>query len=299
MVRKRLLSIGAAAIVGASATVAWLIQGPEFPSRDFSGLEGDVNRGAYIARLSGCIGCHTDIKKGDAVLAGGAEIKTDFGSFYPPNITPDKQSGIGEWSLTDFSRAVTAGRNPDGIPYFPSFPYTFYSRLNNQDIIDLWAAVQSVPPSGNQPPQHDMRFPFGFHQGAGFWQRLFFTGDKLEPRKDKSPDWNRGRYIAEGPAHCAACHTPRNLLGGRISGQEYTGGTGPGKEKIPPITRRSLVKNNWSIDDLAYALRSGIKPDGDLFGGSMAEVVKDGSRYWSNEDLKALSTYIFDTDFEK
>ncbi len=293
------MGFGATIILGASVIGLWLIQGPTIPQRDFSGLSGDVNRGAYVARLAGCIGCHTDAKAGGAVLAGGAEIKTDFGSFYPPNITPHETDGIGSWTLAGFSRALTAGKNPDGIHYFPSFPYVFYSRLNNQDIMDLWAAVRSVPSISGGPPEDGMRFPFGFHQGVGVWQRLFFDSGELEPEPTKSAEWNRGRYLAEGPTHCAACHTPRNLLGARIDGQEYAGGVGPGGERIPPINRGALDKKKWTVDDLAYGLRSGIKPDGDVFSGSMAELVRDGTQYWSNEDLNALSTYIFDTDFEK
>lgn len=285
-----------AAVVFAGTVGSWLIKGPEVKERDLSGLEGDVNRGAYVARLSGCIACHTNVKGDGKILAGGAEIDTDFGSFYPPNITPDPADGIGNWDLQDFSRSLTSGVSPNGKHHFPSFPYTFYTHMKNQDIVDLWAAVQSVPAAKGTPPKHGLRFPFGFHEGVGVWQRMFFTEEPLKEISGKSDAWNRGRYLANGPAHCGACHTPRNLLGGRKTDQKYTGGKGTGGEKIPAITIETLKERKWSKDDLSYALRTGIKPDGDVFGGSMGEVVRDATRYWTDQDLDAIATYIMSED---
>ena len=291
--RKR--GLAGLALVGLGIlTGAWAVQGPEVELRTLDGLEGNIDRGAYVARLSGCIACHTDGKSGRGVLAGGAEIKTDFGSFFAPNITPHPADGIGAWTRDDFARALTAGLNPTGEHYFPSFPYTFYTRLSDQDIVDLWAAVRSVPPVEGGPPPHGLRFPFGFHQGVGFWKRLFFDDGEFTPTADKSAAWNRGRYLAEGPGHCGACHTPRNPLGGRKTDAQYEGGKGPAGEKIPAITTAALRKAGWTKDDLIYALRTGIAPDGDLFGGSMAEVVRDGTQYWFDDDLRAIVEYLMD-----
>ncbi len=293
MLKRKWVYTGLAALVVGLATAGWAIQGPDFAGRNLSGLEGDVDRGAYVARLSGCIACHTDVKSGRGVLAGGTEIETDFGSFFPPNITPHPEDGIGDWSLDDFSRALTLGLDPDGKHYFPSFPYPFYTRLGDQQIVDLWAAVQSVPAVDGGPPPHGLRFPFGFHEGVGVWQRMFFEAGELDPVPAKSDSWNRGRVLAQGPAHCGACHTPRNLLGARIESQRYEGGEGPGGEKIPAITATVLEERGWTKEDLIYALRTGVMPDGDNFGGSMAEVVVDGTRYWTDADLSALAEYIF------
>lgn len=296
MLRRKWVYSGLALLAVGLTTAGWAIQGPDFAGRDLSGLEGDVDRGAYVARLSGCIACHTDVKSGRGVLAGGAEIETDFGSFFAPNITPHPEDGIGDWSLDDFSRALTLGLDPEGKHYFPSFPYPFYTRLSDQQIVDLWAAVQSVPPVDGGPPPHGLRFPFGFHEGVGAWQRMFFEAGELEPVPAKSEAWNRGRFLAQGPAHCGACHTPRNLLGGRIEARRYEGGVGPGGEKIPAITASALAERGWSREDLVYSLRTSVMPDGDSFGGSMAEVVGDGTRYWSDADLAALAEYIFDPE---
>ena len=124
------------------------------------------------------------------------------------------------------------------------------------------------------------------------WKRLFFESGELEPSATESDALKRGRYLALGPAHCGACHTPRNLLGGRDTDRRFEGGVGPGGEKIPPITSEILSTRGWTSDDLIYALRTGIKPDGDVMGGTMAEVVRDGTRYWTDADLAAIAKYL-------
>ena len=290
------LAASVGVIIGGGALAAWVIEGPEVPERDISGLAGDIDRGAYLARLAGCIPCHTDVRSGGAVLAGEAEIETEFGSFYAPNITPHAQDGIGRWTVDDFARALTAGESPDGRHYYPSFPYTFYTRLTDQDIVDLWAAVMSVPPVAGGPPSHDLGFPFSLQDGIGGWKRMFFYPGELPAAVDQSDAWNRGRYLARGPAHCGACHTPRNILGGRQTDRGYSGGIGQSGESTPSITPEALAANGWTASDLTYALRTGILPDGDVFGGSMAEVVRDGTQYWSDADLAALAEYILSSE---
>lgn len=289
---------GVVVLLGSATIAASVVMAPKSVERELTDLTADVNRGAYVARLAGCIACHTDSKSGGAVLAGGAEIKTDFGSFYAPNITPHPDEGIGRWTIGDFERALTEGESPDGRHYFPSFPYTFYTRLTAQDIVDLWAAVRSVPPVATSAPEHDLHFPFGFHQGVAVWKAMYFDAGDLEPVGGKSDAWNRGRYLARGPAHCGACHTPRNLLGARETAQRYEGGIGPGGEKIPAITPGALSSEGWAQEDLVYALRTGIMPDGDVFGGSMVEVIRDGTRFWSDADLSALAEYLMDSEVE-
>lgn len=284
--------IGGIALIGCGSLAVWMIEGPTVPGRDLSGLAGEVSRGAYVARLSGCIACHTDVRAGGAVLAGGAAIETKFGTFVAPNITPHPEDGIGDWTLEDFVRALTAGESPDGQHYYPSFPYAFYTRLTDQDIVDLWTAVRSVPAVAGGRRAHDLSFPFGIRQAVGAWKRLYFEIGPLPSDPRRSGEWNRGRYLAEGPGHCGACHTPRGFLGGRIPEERYAGGEGPEEEKIPPITASALIEGGWDADDLAYALRTGLKPDGDVFGGSMAGVVREGTRYWLDSDLSALTTFI-------
>jgi mono/diheme cytochrome c family protein len=256
-------------------------------------LEGNPDHGAYIARMAGCIGCHSDLENGGPALAGGPPLDTSFGTFRAPNITPDPEHGIGAWSRDAFAVAVRHGLSPGGEPYYPAFPYTFYTRLTDQDVADLFAAIWTVPPVGKPSETHQLVFPFDQRPALKPWRAMFFEPGVFEGDSDRSPLWNRGAYIVEGPAHCGACHTPRNVLGAREAERALHGAEGlPGGDDSPPITEAALRKNGWSRSDLAFALRTGLKPDGDSFGGSMGEVVRDSTRFLSDQDLQAIATYL-------
>ena len=290
-----LLAIGAALVGVASifAIVLW----PIGNSSKLSIVEGDAGRGAYLARMSGCIACHTDIKNGGAPLAGGLELETDFGKFYSPNLTTSKTEGMGDWTIEMFAQAVRQGVSPEGKPYYPAFPFPFYSKLNDQDIADLWAAFKTVPPVETPSKEHEMKFPFNFRDGLKLWRAAFVDFSSFERESEKSDLWNRGKYIVEGPAHCGACHTPRNFAGARQVEQRLHGADKlPNGGKSPAINAEALRAGDWTVSSLAYALKTGIKPDGDVFGGSMVEVVRDGTSFLSNEDLSAIATYLLDVD---
>jgi mono/diheme cytochrome c family protein len=159
--------------------------------------------------------------------------------------------------------------------------------------------VQSVPAVAGGSPPHDLKFPFGRREAIGVWKRVYLQAEPIDPLSDASDAWNRGRYLAEAAAHCGACHTPRTLLGGRDVARKYQGGLGPGGEKIPAITPAALSQEKWDTASLRYALRTGITPSGDVFGGSMAEVVRDGTRFWSDADIEALVTYVMAPERKK
>ncbi|SFS22343.1 cytochrome c [Yoonia litorea] len=282
-----------AGIGTAAATYVWPIGAKvaEIP------VVGDVTRGAYLARASGCIACHTNAEEGGAPLAGGAPLRTDFGTFYPPNLTTDPEFGMGNWSAEDFARAVRQGISPDGEPYYPTFTYPFYANFSDQDIADLWAAFQTVPPVAEAAPSHDVAFPFDQRWGLKLWRAAFLGTPNTDPDPTKSDAWNRGKELVNGATHCAACHTPRNVLGARIVAERFTGNADlPVGGKAPSILAADLIAEGWSADDLAYALRSGITPTGDVFGGSMAEVVQHGTRFLSDDDLNAMATFILDAN---
>lgn len=243
--------------------------------------------------MSGCIACHTDTENGGKVLAGGAALKTDFGIFRAPNITTDKQAGIGGWTIEQFAAAVREGISLDGKPYYPAFPYPFYSKLSEQDIADLWAAFQTVPAVSESSPSQEINFPYNIRSGIKLWQALYLNPQVFQKDPSKSDSWNRGAYIVKGPAHCGACHTPRNFMGARKINQYLQGSdTLPGGEEAPAITANALNKKGWTQDDLAYALQTGLLPDGDAFGGSMAEVVQEGTAFLNWEDLMSVSEYL-------
>lgn len=258
---------------------------------------GDANRGAYLARMSGCIACHTNTEKNGAPLAGGLSIKTAFGTFYSPNLTTDKEFGIGDWNVERFALAVRKGISSSGEPYYPAFPYPFYSKLTDQDIADLWAAFQTVPPVQTASKSQDMSFPFNFRSGLKLWRAAFLDQSPFISEPNKNELWNRGKYIVEGPAHCGACHTPRNFAGARQEELQLHGASDlPNGGKSPPITPEKLQDKGWTISNLKYALKTGVLPDGDAFGGTMGEVVRDGTSFLNDDDLTAIATYLLDKD---
>jgi len=294
--RRFLTLVSGAAVLGAASlgvVIAWPVGSAVTPIA----IEGNVDRGAYLARASGCIACHTIFEAGGALLAGGAPLETPFGTFYPPNLTTDPEHGMGEWTAEQFAKAVRQGIGPDGTPYYPSFPYTFYADFSDQDIADLWAAFQTVPPVDEPAPENDVSFPFDQRWGLKLWRAAFFYDPDTEPIEGRSDAWNRGRELVRGAAHCGACHTPRNLAGGRDIGASFAGNAQlPGGSKAPAIRPKDLVKNDWTVSNLAYALQTGITPSGDAFGGSMAEVVREGTRFLTPADREAMALFLLNKD---
>lgn len=286
--------VAAAAVLGAGG-VAALAAWPIGVEPDPIDLPGDAQRGAYLARASGCIACHTDFEQGGAPLAGGAPLQTDFGTFYPPNITTDPDYGIGAWTVADFARAVRQGIGPDGAPYYPTFTYPFYADFTDQQVADLWAAFQTVSPVADSAPAHDIGFPFNQRWGLKLWRAAYQHDPETEPVGGRSDAWNRGRELVRGAAHCGACHTRRNLAGARVLDSIFSGNDAlPGGNDAPSIRPGDLVDGGWTVTNLAYALATGITPSGDTFGGSMGEVVAGGTRFLTPADRTAMATYLFD-----
>lgn len=285
--------LAAIALILAAAAALWLLV-PWHGAPPEIAEAGDPVRGEYVFRLGGCQACHTDAKGGGAILAGGRALATPFGTFYTSNLTPDPTTGIGGWSTGAFARAMSEGISPAGHPYFPAFPYTSYTRMTRQDLVDLKAYLDTVEPVTNAVPAHDLRFPFGFRPLLKGWQLLFFKHGPYQPDPEQSDSWNRGAYLVNGPGHCAECHTPRNLLGA-ARGDRFLAGNrdGPDGKPVPNITPHPKDGiGGWSPGDLTFAFRTSILPDGDAFGGAMAEVVKEGTSHWTDEDLRAVAEYL-------
>lgn len=279
------------------AIVAVIAKWPIGEPKHLGVLAGDAYRGAYLARSSGCIACHTNAATGGAALAGGAPLDTPFGSFVPPNITPDHNGGIGKWTLDQFAVAVRQGVRPDGKAYYPAFPYEFYADMSDQEVADLWAAIQTVPPVAEAAPAHGVSFPFNMRWGLKLWRAAYMTPASISPVMGQSVAWNRGQQLVTGAAHCAACHTGRNILGGLQEDSALAGNDNlPGGSVAPTILAAALVAKGWSVANMAYALRTGVMPDGDVLGGSMAEVVKYGTSYMDDADREAIATYLLTID---
>lgn len=255
---------------------------------------GNAERGAYILRLGGCTSCHTDSKNKGAPMAGGVALKSPYGTFYAPNITPDRETGIGGWSTDDFIRAMTEGKPPQGMPFYPAFPYTSYTRMTRQDLVDLKAYLDTVPPVRHQTPAHEMKFPYNLRVAMIPWQWLFFDGGTFKPDPAKSAEWNRGAYIVTGPGHCGECHSPRNFFGAVIESQALSGNdAGPDGKRVPGITqhpKRGI--GGWTKNDIAYMLKTGGTPSGDAVGGAMGEVIENSTSHWIDADLDAVAEYL-------
>jgi mono/diheme cytochrome c family protein len=256
----------------------------------FAATAGDATRGEYIATAGGCVACHTASGTDAARFAGGHALKTPFGTFYGPNITPHPQAGIGRWSEADFVRAMRQGLRPDGAHYFPAFPYPSYTRIVDADLRDLWAYLRSLPPNARQNQEHDLRFPFGFRFLLWGWKLLFFTPGPTAADARTNTPVTRGAYLVNALSHCGECHTPRNILGGSKRDRFLAGGKGPDGKGVPNLTPTRLKK--WGDGELKDFLTTGITADGDVAAESMGEVVTNTLSRITAEDLAAIIAYL-------
>ena len=252
-----------------------------------------VARGAYLVRAAGCVSCHTDKKGNGEPFAGGRALKTPFGIFFSPNITADKETGIGLWSDADFLRAVRKGVRPDGSHYFPVFPYTSYTLMRERDALAIKAYLFSLPPVKRKNRDHEVSPPFGWRWPMLFWRLLFFDEGEFVADDARDDEWNRGAYLVTALAHCGECHTPRNLAGA-LDRDLWMAGTedGPEGDAAPNITPAPSSGIGWLIDQLAFFLKTGTKPDWETADGVMGETVADGYKYLNDEDISAIARYI-------
>jgi len=253
--------------------------------------QGDGKRGAYLAKAAGCIGCHTETKKDATPYAGGRALKTPFGTFYGPNITPHPGSGLGRWSEADFLRAMRLGLRPDGAHYFPAFPYPSFTRITDSDLRDLWSYLRTLPPSARPNQAHDLRFPFGWRFLVQGWKWLFFSPGALAADAKRSAVLNRGAYLVEALGHCGECHTARNFLGGPKRDRPLAGAAkGPDGDRIPNLTPARLKK--WNDGELRSFLQTGLTPDGDVAAETMGEVIRNTTSELTSGDLAAMIGYL-------
>ena len=257
----------------------------------FKNPEGDSEKGALIFAAGGCASCHSaptaqaDEKR---ILAGGHAFASDFGTFYAPNISPDRDHGIGGWSAQQFAYAVIKGVSPDNSHYYPAFPYTAYAHMSIPDALDLFAYMKTLPSDATPSRAHDVGFPFNIRRTLGGWKWLFATEDYVLTG-ELSDQLKRGRYLVEGLAHCGECHTARNALGG-LSRDKWLGGAPnpSGKGTIPNITPGKL---DWSTGDLVAYFTSGFTPEYDSAGGEMAEVITNLAQL-PQSDREAIAAYL-------
>jgi mono/diheme cytochrome c family protein len=258
-----------------------------------AGAENTVERGEYLVRAGGCFSCHTVL--GGQKLAGGRALATPFGTFYTPNITPDPATGIGRWTDAQFLRALREGISPEGANYFPVFPYTSFTRITDSDALAIKAYLFSLPAVRQQNRPHDVAFPFSWRFLQTGWKLLFFTRGPFQQVPGHSAAYNRGAYLVTALAHCGECHTPRNLLGATRSGQWLAGTRdGPDGQLVPNITPDPETGiGKWDKEDIVELLKTGTTPEQSRVKGAMREVVEDGLKYLTPDDLAAIAEYIF------
>jgi mono/diheme cytochrome c family protein len=289
--RKFVAWVAIFAFIGAAAF--WFITIPAIvPASALSPHTPSLDNGKTMFFAGGCASCHMTPNQDDKTrLGGGRALKSPFGTFYPPNISPHPSEGIGGWSEADFVTAMWKGTSPDGRHYYPAFPYTSYQRMKIEDLRDLFAYLKTLPAVDGVAQRHELPFPFNIRRALGGWKLLFLDGEPFRPNPANSKKWNRGAYLVNGPGHCAECHSPRNALGGIIESQRFAGGPDPegGDGWVPNITRAGI--GSFSEQDIEKLLTTGDKPDGDSVGGLMGKVVGNIAQL-SSADRAAMAAHI-------
>ncbi len=269
----------------------WLLTRPaRVPPDAVAALQPDPANGETVFWAGGCASCHAaPDAKDDArlILAGGYRMATLFGTFIAPNISPSSQ-GIGSWSSEDLANALLHGTSPDGQHYYPAFPYGTYMHMTTQDVVDLKAFLDGLPPSDEASAPHEVSFPFTIRRGIGLWKLANLSPDWVL-QDANTPELERGRYLVEALGHCAECHTPRNVTGGLDRSRWLAGAPNPsGKGQIPGIAPETL---KWGIKDIAYYLQTGLTPDYDSAGGDMVSVIANLG-HLTEKDRLAIATYL-------
>jgi mono/diheme cytochrome c family protein len=282
-------------LVIAGATLAWALSQPRprYSAEEWQalGLAGDPAAGRLVFFAGGCESCHKSPGQDDPLkLGGGLELKTPFGSFYPPNISPDPVDGIGAWRPVDVANALLSGVSPDGRHFYPAFPYASYQRMTPKDVADLAAYLHTLPPVKGKAPPNALAFPFSIRRAVGLWKLLYFDNAGLRPDPSQSGQWNRGRYLVEGPGHCGECHTPRGFLGEMDLSRALAGAPLPdGHGKAASLRGGDFL--NWTADDIVEALTSGFTPGGDVLGAGMTAVVRNLAEL-PESDRQAIAVYL-------
>lgn len=249
-----------------------------------------VTRGRYVAIAGDCAACHTAPHHGKP-FAGGYALQTPFGTLLASNITSDKNTGIGAWSEQEFNRAVREGKGRHGENLYPAMPYNAYVKVSDQDMHDLWAYMQTVPPVDNEVVSNQLPFPFNIRLMMMGWNLLFFDNTPFKPVAGASEQINRGAYLVQGLGHCAACHTSKNFLGGDKGGAFLQGGELAGWH-APEITGDPYVGvGGWSDAQLVQYLKTGSNHVA-VASGPMAEAVTNSTQHMRDEDLYAIAAYL-------
>jgi mono/diheme cytochrome c family protein len=291
MVRKlRAVILVIAAALAAALVIAIHVPDPGI-SPALAQRQPDVSHGQYIFTLGDCAACHT--KPGGAPLAGGLALKTPLGTIYTTNITPDRDTGIGAYSFSDFARAMRLGVRPDGARLYPAMPYTAYAKMSDEDVQDLFAYLQKdVAAVTETPPANTLRWPFNQRWSMAFWNVVFLDSAHFTPDPAKDAQWNRGAYVVEALEHCGECHTPRGLAQNLDQGRKFAGAALQGWKAYNITASKQSGVGGWSDAALASYLSTGHADGHSSASGPMAEAVDNSLRYATPDDVGAIVAYL-------
>ena len=300
--------VGIVAVIGLLA-LAWVVirpgplafaSGKTVKLADYSGKptgvpadfqESDpLARGRYLTQAADCEACHTI--PGGKAYAGGRAFDTDFGTIYSPNITPDKQTGIGSWSDAQFLKAVHEGVDDDGEHLYPAFPYAAFTYLTDEDVLSIKAYLFSLEPVKNVAPENTLRAPYNQRWLMAIWSDFYNPNKRFEPVADRSPEWNRGAYLVEGLGHCGDCHTPRTALQALDNRRKFAGGMAEGWRAYNLSSDKESGIGAWTEADLTQYLTTGHSMNRGTAFGPMAEAVHLSFAKLTPADVKAIVTYV-------
>lgn len=303
---------GAAAIVGIGVAIGviYYLRGPspldfsggakvalaDYKGADPTGVPADlskaslVERGEYLARAADCMVCHT--APGGKEYTGGFPFKLPFGTLYSTNITPDKETGIGNYTDEEFLNAMHRGIRKDGARLYPAMPYTSYTYVTDADALAIKAYLFSLPPVRAPALENDLLFPFNQRWAMLFWSAIFNPGSPFQPDVSKSAQWNRGAYLAEALAHCGECHTPRNIAFGLNNRKKFGGALAAGWHAFNISSDRVSGIGSWSDQDVLSYLSIGHAPGHGTASGPMGEAVDHSFATMTKDDVEALVAFV-------
>ena len=306
MARRRTIAIAAALVGAGTAAAAGLALsqgrmtasapgGPTptqlmtAPVPDSTPNADQVRRGQYLTSVGDCVSCHT--RDGGQPFAGGLGLNTPFGVIYSPNLTSDKDTGIGGWTSDQFYRAMHTGVDDQGHRLYPAFPYSWFTHVSRADSDAILAYLKTTPAVTYNPPANRLPFPLNIRFMIRGWNLLYFRPADVRPDQGRSAEWNRGAYIVNGLGHCGACHTPKNLLGADKSGVFLRGGE-LDNWVAPDLTANPRTGlGGWSLADITEYLKTGRNARAGA-AGSMAEVVSYSTSLMSDADRHAIAVYL-------
>jgi mono/diheme cytochrome c family protein len=251
-----------------------------------------MSPGEYLTRAADCVACHS--APGGAPYAGGRAFALPIGTIYSPNITPDKQTGIADYTDDEWVAALQQGIGRGGRHLYPAMPYTSYTLMSRQDALSIKTYLMTLKPVHAEAPANTLRFPFNQRWTMRFWNMANASDDRFKAESGKSAAWNRGAYLVQALGHCGQCHTPRNWMLGLKSGQELAGGVQAGWMSYNLTSDRDHGLGNWSDTALTQYLATGTAPGHGPASGPMAEAISNSLRFLNADDIRAIVTYLRD-----